>query len=118
MKALVVFDGTTERSLSKLLKSGFKHCFCALLDEGGYWLVFDGIDNRTYTRVVAGADFDLAAFYASKGYRVVETVRREQALRAPFIAANCVGMVKAMLHLRSLAVTPYGLYKHLTRRTG
>jgi len=114
MKALVVFHDHGEGWLCRLLKPGFRHVYCAI-NDGCYWIVTDGQAGLPEVKVAAAADYDLAAFYREQGFTVVETRQGARPPLGPFSIANCVGMVKAVLAIRSTAVTPYGLYRHLTR---
>ena len=113
MKTLVCFHNHGAHFLDPLLKEGFRHCFVAVL-SGDYWVRIDGMGGVPEIEVVAGADYDLAAFYRRQGYAVVETEQRVRQPIAPFVAANCVGVVKAVLGLRApFALTPYRLYIRL-----
>jgi hypothetical protein len=116
MQALVVFHGHGEGAFARLLKRGFRHVFCAVSD-GRYWIAVDGKAGVPEVKVVASAHYDLAAFYREQGFTVVSVAQGRLPPRGPVAVANCVGMVKAALAIRApFAVTPYGLFKHLTRR--
>lgn len=110
-EALVVFTGEGTHPLSPLLKPGFRHVFCAVRDRD-HWCVVDGAEGLPVLYV--GHGDDLAVWYREQGYTVLEVPRRERT-RAPFVVASCVGMVKAIVGIRSLAQTPWGLYRHLRR---
>ena len=111
--SLVVFHDHGDHWLAPVLKRGFRHCFCALEDDKGYWITIDGRAGAPVVEVVAGDGFDLKGFYEDQGYQVL-AVRRGTAPRTLFVVANCVGMVKAVLGLRAFgAVTPYQLYRRL-----
>lgn len=116
VKALVVFhdEGSERHPISRFLKAGFRHCF-AVLQAGDYWVALDGEAGVPSIRVVTGADFDLAKLYRDAGLTVVETDQRQRPLRAPFVIYNCVGLVKAALCIRSTAITPFSLYRHLLK---
>ena len=114
--ALVVFHGHGDHWLSRLLRPGFRHVFCAI-DDGRYWIAIDGKMGVPEIKVVAGADYDLESFYLDQGFTVLATTMGRYPPPGPIAIANCVGMVKAVLALSApLAVTPYGLYRRLTRR--
>jgi hypothetical protein len=118
VKALVVFhDGLGGRQhwLAPLLKPGFKHVFVALLN-GNYWIRVDGCRGIPEVEVVCGADYDLAGFYRGKGYTVIETEQGQAPVLAPLVHNNCVGLAKVALCLKSMALTPYGLYRYLERK--
>jgi hypothetical protein len=122
VKALVCFhNGVSEDGrqhwAAPLLRDGFRHVFCAV-QSGNAWITVDALQGVPAVEVVAPADYDLAAFYRSQdGFTVIETERREKPLLSPLVATNCVGMVVGILALRTAAVTPYGLFRHLTRGT-
>lgn len=114
-KALVAFyDGDTRHPLGRLLKKGFGHCFCAFQADG-FWILADGQDGLPSIKVIAAADYDLAAFYRNEGLTVIELEHGTKPLRRLLMPWNCVGLVKAALSIRSRAVTPYGLYRYLKR---
>lgn len=114
MKALAVFHNHGAGLFQPVLKPGFRHVFVAIA-SGDYWITIDGKNGVPVAEVVAPSDYDLAAFYEDEGYTVVAVEQRTQPPRGPLAAANCVGMVKAALAVRSWALTPYQLYKHLMR---
>lgn len=114
MKILVVFHAHGCHVLSRFLKPGFSHVFVAVRD-GDYWVSLDMRAGVPAVEVAAPGDFDLATFYRAEGFTVIETWQREDPPRGPFAIANCVGHAKAILCIRSFAITPYSLYKHLRR---
>lgn len=110
---LVVFHNHGNHWLDPWLKRGFRHCFCAIEDDKGYWIIIDGRAGVPVVEVVAGDGFDLKGFYEDLGYQVL-VVRRGVTPGTSFVLTNCVGMVKAVLGLRAFgAVTPYQLYRRL-----
>ncbi len=113
-RCLAVFHGDGHGFLARFLKPGFRHCFVAVLNKN-CWVVIDGRNGVPDIDVFAQADYDLATFFRGQGFTVIETVQRGQAPRSPFAVANCVGLVKAILCVRSAAITPHGLYKHLRK---
>lgn len=86
-------------------------CVC----HNGLWLLVDGKDGIPAVRYLSDEEFDLAGFYREQGIIVVETEQGKIPPTCPFLWRNCVGLVKAILCLRSFAFTPYQLYKRLTR---
>jgi hypothetical protein len=99
--------------LRRLLKPGFRHCFCALTADA-YWIVVDARSGLPAIDVVADAAFDLEAFYRGLGYTVarVDSVPREP--QSPIVLATCVGAAKRILGIRApLALTPYQLWRRL-----
>lgn len=109
-------EGENAHILSPLLKRGFWHCF-AVVERNGLWLMVDGRDGRPDVKYVCNSDdgFDLAGFYRDRGMTVIETVQRDDPAPWPLCLRNCVGLVKSLLCLRSWAVTPYQLYRHIER---
>ena len=116
-RALVIFRPEGDRWYSRLLKPGFRHVFC-LLDDGDFWILIDGLVGVPFVQAVAESSFDVAGWYRDQGFSVIETVKRNQAPRTPFVAANCVGMAKVVIGVRAaFAFTPYQLYRALKKRT-
>ncbi len=115
VNALAVFHDHGCHVLDPLLKPGFRHVFCAVQDDNGYWIRFDAKAGIPDIDVVADRDFDLAEFWRGHDMTVVETSRGTKAPWLPFINANCVGLVKIVLCIRApWVLTPYQLYKRLT----
>jgi hypothetical protein len=114
VNAVVVFHGHGNGLLSRLLKPGFRHVFCSI-NDGRYWILIDGKAGIPEIEAIAAHDYDLAAFYREHGFTVIEMERGTEAPRGPFAVANCVGMCKAVLCVRSWAITPYQLYQHLRK---
>lgn len=114
MNALAVFhDQGSDHWANRWLKPGFKHVFaCLQLRE--YWVRVDGMDGVPKVEVLAGPQYDLAAFYRKLGYVVAEFEAPQLPPRLPFVTANCVGLVKLVLGIRAPFVwTPWQLHQHL-----
>jgi hypothetical protein len=99
------------------LKPGFRHCF-VLLGGARHWVVIDPTaaftDVGVWDRAAAP---DLPRRLARLGLVLAPAPLRRDAIRpaawAPF---TCVEAVKRTLGLRApWAMTPWGLYRHLTR---
>ena len=114
MDAIICFHDHGTGFLSRFLKPGFRHCFVAVRN-GNYWIAVDGCEGVPLIEVVAPGDYDFAAYCRAKGFTVIKTEQRTTVPRSPFAIANCVGLTKAVLCIRSTAITPYGLYKFLRR---
>lgn len=115
VRALVVFHDQGTHWAAPLLKPGFRHVFAAV-EVGDYWIMFDPREGRPVIEVVAPAGYDLAAFYRKQCFRTrdVRLPPTTEPLRWPYLWANCVGAVKAVIGLRApLVVTPYQLYRRL-----
>jgi len=91
-----------------------KHVFLAY-DDGRAWIRVDAESGVPVVSYLTASDgFDLETFYRSKGYKVLTGLLPDGRAPAPWLVlGNCVGMVKAFLGIRSWAITPYGLYRHL-----
>jgi hypothetical protein len=113
---IVVFADNRTRTILQLLRPGFRHCFAAL-QIGGGWVACDPLKDRIQLALVPRPpDFDLAAFYASQGHRVLVGRTAAQPPRAPVLPSllTCVAIVKRLLGIRApTIVTPWQLYRHL-----
>lgn len=107
-----MFHGNGAHPLSWVLKPGFRHVFAAIRSDN-CWIVIDSAEGLPF--FCATQVDDLAGFYRDQGFTVIGIERRE-AIRSLAVPSNCVGLVKASVGIRSWAVTPWQLYKHLTRR--
>jgi hypothetical protein len=119
VKAIVCFNGESNdgHPLLWMLKPGFKHVWCCVLDdETGEWVLVDNRRGVPEIKTICTQDFDLVRYYEEHGATVIETTQRQEPLLGPFVAANCVGSVKMALCIRTWALTPYQLYRHLMRR--
>lgn len=114
MRALVVFHNNGTHPLSFLLKEGFKHVF-VVVEVNRYWISVDGKEGVLGIDTVVDTDYDLITFYEDHGFTVVETEQCEAPNLSPLSITSCVGLVKAVLSMRSMAITPWQLYKHLRR---
>lgn len=114
MKTLVVFrrdwDADCGHPLSRFLD--LQHVFC-VLETGNVWTRVDGMDGCPVVATVAPADYDLATFYRSMRYVVLEGRARNGIPTPPLVLGNCVGLVKAFIGERCCAVTPTQLFNHL-----
>lgn len=116
MKALAIFHDHGSAAICRFLKPGFRHCFVCLAADDA-WILFDPRAGVPVLEIVADVDFDLAGFYQSRGFTVVETIRRNTEGGFPLMVATCVGVAKRMLGIRSpLVQTPWRLYRHLTEK--
>lgn len=115
MKAIAIFSNTGSHWAGRFLKVGFRHVAMAIQTEHG-WVGLDPRQGTPDIQVICAPEFDLAAFYRGSGLAVAETEVRDIPFRWPFVIANCVGVVKAVLGIRApLVWTPHQLYQHFTR---
>lgn len=118
MPALVVFVDQTDGPWLRFLKPGFRHCFAAVRQAEGLWLICDPLKHRIETLAVEPArDLALAEAWLAMGHRVVLGWTRPTAppRRPPLPAPlTCVAVVKRLLGLWCPAVvTPRQLHRHL-----
>lgn len=111
-EAIVFFDNDWNSPLARFLKPGFRHCFCAV-KSGGFWIMLQGCDGRPHPYILCSANIDPTELFADK---ISVCVTIGPALRSPVLWHSCISMVKAVCGIRSFAVTPYGLFKHLMRQ--
>lgn len=117
-QAWIIFAGRADQPWLRLLRPGFRHCFAALRDSGG-WTVLDPLSGRLLAaRLAVPAAYDLPRFYRRAGLRPLGPFRPTPARSctawrlAPF---NCVALCRAVLGPDApWAVTPHGLYRRLT----
>lgn len=77
----------------------------------------DGKAGLPVVEIICGSAFDLGGFYREKGYTVIETAQRGRVPLFPLLPANCVGLVRGVLAIGApWVLTPWQLYRHLTRR--
>lgn len=113
-RAVVIFEDNNDHPLGTLLKRGYRHVWCAITDDRGlYWVSHNLRLTKYSVEVQAAADFDLAAYYRDQGLEVVELTVPHRRMPGWITASSCVGVVKQLLGLRSFALTPWQLYRHL-----
>ena len=120
MQAVVLFNDGIEHPLSRLLRRGFRHVWCALQDaDTGVWIGFDWAYGHLKVSHLANDGFDLAQFYRERDHTALElTISNPRPHYAPLKLNNCVGHTKQLLGLSApLVVTPWGLHQHLTQQT-
>jgi len=112
---LVVFSGETDIRWLRILKSGYRHCFACLF-ENGQWIIYDPLAHMTDLSVRNGLDsVDLEYWFRRQGYRTIRTFRRttEQKKLPPAIF-TCVEAVKRLCGIQDITIlTPWQLYRHL-----
>jgi hypothetical protein len=115
---LVVFENRPPRRGFRLLRPGFRHCFCLFRDRDG-WLLCDPRSDRLVLRHAPVLPaVTLARSYAALGATVValrgplpSAAGRRPRWLAPF---TCVEVVKRLIGCeRRTVFTPYALYRFL-----
>lgn len=113
---LVVFEDRVEPSIVRLLRPGFRHCFC-LVGGDLAWTVCDPLETRIELFPLLGFDEDeLAKHYADGGRTVVlgNVATAPARQRATMRAISCVEVVKRVLNFQAYRVfTPFQLYRAL-----
>lgn len=118
-EALVAFEDRDDARLPvRLLRPGFRHCFC-LTGAGRRWTLCDPLKSRLALAAIDGADaLELAAHLRADGRRVLRgTVAAEAGVGWPAARPlTCVEIVKRLVGVRARGiVTPHQLYRHLLR---
>ena len=117
MQCLVIFGQENIHPLAWLLHKRHRHVWCAVRDtDQQTWMTYDWDIGTPQIRSYCHSDFDLAPFLRKEGWDVVEAEVGETPAYGPIMANNCVGHVKVVCAIRSHALTPHGLFKHLHRR--
>jgi len=119
-RAFVVFADRAECAWLRVLRPGFRHCFAALEEQGG-WLVLDPLlDRIELVWIAPDQDFDLPSFYAARGHTILAGALRHGRSRSrlPRLAPlTCVSVVKRLLGIDAPGVlTPWQLFRRLTTR--
>ena len=119
MRCLVIFGASNMHPLAWLLSPKHRHVWCAVQDKDrGTWVSYNWHQGLPIINAESASDFDLAAHYRGQGHEVVEIERGTAPVMCPFILNNCVGHVKIVCAIKSLALTPHQLFRHLTGRKG
>ncbi|MBX9700742.1 MAG: hypothetical protein K2X74_14990, partial [Acetobacteraceae bacterium] len=113
----IAFGGGADLPWQRLLRPGFRHCFAAIADDGG-WLVLDPLAGRLVAaRLDLPPGYDLPGFYRRAGLRVIGPFTPAEPRRTWLPALrplSCVGLCRAVLGPGApWAVTPHGLYRAL-----
>jgi hypothetical protein len=113
----IAFGGEADQPWLRLLRRGFRHCFVAIADEGG-WTVLEPLSGRLLVaRLPVPAEFDLPGFYRRAGLAVLGPFE-PGAPRSGWLPAlaplTCVALCRAVLGSGAPpALTPYGLFRAL-----
>jgi len=114
--ALVIFEHNNLHPLSPLLKRGYRHVWCAVIDERAHsWIGHDLRLEGHVTTVLCEPDYPLAQYLRDQGKEVIAIERKARRTPGPFILNNCVGLTKSICGIRSAALTPWQLRQHLIK---
>ncbi len=116
LEALIIFEDRPDSFWLRLLRPGFRHCFCLLRQPSG-WLLLDSRSRGFEARQVppCGADSLVRAF-SELGAHVIGMARGSTPNRrlppAPF---SCVELVKRAIGVTHAAIlSPFQLYRTLS----
>lgn len=119
--AWIVFSAQADLPWLKILKSGFRHC-SLLINDGQSWMSIDPMLHHTDICMHhhVESDFDLAAWYRSRGHVVIKApVLRDKIKPAPIMPISCVEVIKRILGYHSMLIfTPWQLYKYVLKLDG
>lgn len=115
--AWIAFGGTADQPWLRPLRPGFRHCFPALSDPGG-WTVLDPLSGRlAVARLDVPPGYDLPAFYRRAGLAVLGPFEPGPPVARTlpeWLPLNCVGLCRAVLGGGApFALTPFGLFRAL-----
>jgi hypothetical protein len=117
-RAIVVFEDREESGRLRLLRRGFRHCFC-LVGSGSAWTLCDPLLSRIALMQVNGLDeTELLAELHALGMIALlgEVSPAGPAARVRLRPLSCVEIVKRILNLDlPWAITPYQLHRALLR---
>ena len=117
--ALVIFEDDTAHPLGHILKPGYRHVWCAVIDErAAAWVTHDVRIDQYITTLYSAADYPLAEHLQAEGRTVLGIERKKQRTLGPTVLNNCVGLTKVICGIRSTARSPWQLYQYLMKQEG
>lgn len=121
LRAIVVFEDRADARLLRLLRPGFRHCFC-LVGAGRSWAICDPLKTRIELTPLFGlGESELAGHYAGTGRSVVVGPLTTPSVPLPWRLrpVSCVEIVKRVLRLHApWVLTPAQLHRALLGRAG
>lgn len=113
----LAFGGRADQPWLRALKPGFRHCFAAIEEAGG-WTVVDPLSGRLLvSRLEVPGGFDLPGFYRRAGLAVIGPFLPGPPRRSllPWLTPfSCVSVCRALLGAGApFALTPWGLFRRL-----
>ena len=118
MQALVIFKDENYHWAGDWLRPGYRHVLCVVpaYDGEDGCVAFDVTIKGLQTVPLPGRPTDYIQDYENRGAEVlVVDYTPEKRPLFPMLLNNCVGLTKHMIGIRSWAVTPWQLHRHLTR---
>jgi hypothetical protein len=114
--AYLVFSSKNDHWIAPILRGQFNHVHVLIYDDPtNIWMLHNYGRTGHELKVFGSGDVDVRAFSEREGGTVVAIdADTDTPIRLPLILNNCVGMAKALTGLRTWAVTPQQLYRHVT----
>jgi hypothetical protein len=116
--AVVAFSGRADLWWLPLLKPGFRHCLVALAQPGGGWVLLDPLAHATRVAHLPTLA-DPVGWFLAHGLLPVPVRPVPPAPRAapwaPFTCVEAVKVKRALGVRARFVVTPWQLFRHLTR---
>jgi len=108
-----------EHWYTRLLKRGYGHVY-VVTNDGNQWMQLDPVSTNLSPYIYdIPVDSNLPKYLANRGFKVIKVVLNEldskRSILRPFLLLTCVEVVKYIIGLRAWCLTPYGLYKKLTK---
>ena len=103
--------------IARFLPKGWKHvCMASFYSERGLWVCYDPARPCSYVLLLTGEEFEpVLARMMQKATSILEISSQTERRFSP-TWASCTGQAKAMLGIRSWAMTPYQLHQALLAR--
>jgi len=102
---------------TRFLRPGFRHvCAAAWYPGQDRWVYFNPAGRGTVIEVASDTEFGPRFEHLVRTSAAILRVRGAQNRNGHPAAFFCVGAIKALLGVRSCALGPFGLYRHLLVR--
>ncbi len=115
-RAIVVFEDRPERSVLRLLRAGFRHCFC-IVGSHREWTVCDPLKTRIeLVRLSGFSEHNLVEHYrcGTRSALVGDVAPTRGSERIRLRAVSCVEVVKRIVNLDAgYVLTPFQLHRAL-----
>jgi hypothetical protein len=115
---LVIFEHRHAAGPMRLLRPGFRHCFCVLAN-GSDWLICDPLKGSLVLELVRLRDaFDITRHFVDTGRHVLVGAKPSPPPTTLRIRPlTCVEIVKRLIGIDAPCIfTPYQLFRHLLHR--
>lgn len=111
---LCFYDGETPTWWQKILKPGFRHvCACCYFADIGMWVYYNPTRRGTEIQVARPDDFAGRWAQLARDCAAILRFPSQADRNATPLSWWCVGAMKALLGIRSGALSPYQLYRDL-----